>query len=106
MQEPEAKALRFVSRMGLLEVDMNFLGNHTGSPGGSQTHTGTSAVESFEIGDRSIKVRFTQGGTYLYDQTKPGRLHVAQMIALARAGAGLATYINQQVRGNYARKID
>jgi hypothetical protein len=37
---------------------------------------------------------------------KPGKVHVAQMIALARAGAGLATYIDQQVRGNYARKID
>ena|SRR5690349_20923734 len=99
-------ALRLVEWLSPLEVDMNFLGNHTGSPGGSPAHTGTSAVESFEIGDRSIKVRFTQGGTYLYDQTKPGRLHVAQMIALARAGAGLATYINQQVRGNYARKIE
>jgi hypothetical protein len=68
--------------------------------------TGTSGVESFEIGDRSITVRFAEGGTYLYDRQKPGRMHVAQMIALARAGAGLATYINQQVRGNYARKLD
>jgi hypothetical protein len=66
----------------------------------------TSGVESFEIGDRSITVRFVAGGTYLYDQSKPGRMHVAQMISLARAGAGLATYINQQVRGNYARKLD
>ena len=71
-----------------------------------EKHTGTTGVESFEIGDRSITVHFTEGGTYLYDQTKPGKMHVAQMIALARAGAGLATYINQQVRGNYARKLD
>jgi hypothetical protein len=81
---------------------MNFIGNHTAG----SAHTGSAGVESFEIGDRSIKVRFTQGGTYLYDQTKPGKMHVAQMIALARAGAGLATYISQQVRDNYARKID
>ena len=106
MREPEATALRFVARMGPLEVDMNFIGNHTGRSGGSPEHTGTSAIESFEIGDRSIKVRFAEGGTYLYDQTRPGKVHVAQMIALARAGAGLATYISQQVRGNYARKID
>ena len=71
-----------------------------------ENQTGTSGVAGFEIGDRSITVRFAAGGTYLYDQTKPGKLHVAQMISLARAGAGLATYINQQVRGNYARKLD
>jgi hypothetical protein len=71
-----------------------------------ENHTKASGVAGFEIGDRSITVHFTEGGTYLYDQTKPGRQHVAQMIALARAGAGLATYIHQQVRGNYARKLD
>lgn len=82
--------------MGPHEVDMHFV----------EKHTGTASVAEFEIGDRSITVRFAEGGTYLYDQTKPGKLHVAQMIALARAGAGLGTYINQQVHGNYARKID
>ena len=71
-----------------------------------ENHTGTANIEAFEIGDRQITVRFAEGGTYLYDQVKPGKVHVAQMISLARAGAGLATYINQQVRGNYARKID
>jgi hypothetical protein len=71
-----------------------------------ENQSGTSGVQSYEIGDRSITVRFAEGGTYLYDQRKPGKQHVAQMIALARAGAGLATYINQQVRGNYARKLD
>ena len=94
-------ALRFVERTGPLEVDMNFIGNHTRNSG----HAGSAGIESFEIGTRSIKIRFAEGGTYLYDQTRPGKVHVAQMIALARAGAGLATYINQQVRGNYARKI-
>ena len=88
--------------MGLLGVDMQFIGNHTGR----SMQTASAGVEFFEIGDRSIKVRFAEGGTYLYDQVKPGKVHVAQMIALARAGAGLATYISQQVRDNYARKID
>jgi hypothetical protein len=68
--------------------------------------SGISGVEAFEIGPHSITVRFVDGGTYLYDRERPGPLHVAQMIALARAGAGLATYINQQVRGNYAKKLD
>jgi len=80
---------------------MNFLETHTAESGGE-----SSGVEAVEIGDRSITVRFAEGGTYLYDQTRPGKLHLAQMIALARAGAGLATYIKQQVRGNYARKLD
>jgi hypothetical protein len=71
-----------------------------------ENHTGVSGVEAFVIGDRTITVRFAAGGTYLYDQSKPGKVHVAQMIALARAGGGLATYISQQVRNNYARKID
>jgi hypothetical protein len=71
-----------------------------------ENRSGTSGVAGFEIGARSITVRFEDGGTYLYDQTKPGKQHLAQMISLARAGAGLATYINQQVRGNYARKLD
>jgi hypothetical protein len=68
--------------------------------------SGISGVEAFEIGPWQITVRFAKGGTYLYDREKPGPLHVAQMISLARAGAGLATYINQQVRGNYAKKLD
>lgn len=67
---------------------------------------GHSGVEEFQIGRGSITVRFADGGTYLYDHHKPGPMHVAQMISLARAGAGLATYINQQVRGNYAKKLD
>jgi hypothetical protein len=71
-----------------------------------ENRSGTSGVAGFEIGDRSLTVRFEDGGTYLYDQSKPGKQHLAQMISLARAGAGLATYINQQVRGNYARKLD
>lgn len=71
-----------------------------------ENRSGRSGVAGFEIGERSITVRFEDGGTYLYDQSKPGKQHLAQMIALARAGAGLATYINQQVRGNYARKLD
>jgi hypothetical protein len=55
-----------------------------------ENNSGTSGVAAFEIGDRAITVRFAEGGTYLYDQTKPGKLHVAQMISLARARAGLA----------------
>ena len=71
-----------------------------------QNRTGTSGVEAIHIGRQSITVRFAEGGTYLYDHQRPGPQHVAQMISLARAGAGLATYINQQVRGNFARKLD
>ncbi len=81
---------------------MHFIENHTGS----SVPSGSAGIAAFEIGDRSITVRFAEGGTYLYDQVKPGKVHLAQMIALARAGAGLGTYISQQVRGNYARKID
>lgn len=87
---------------------MHFIQNHTARSRETVRagHAESAGIEAFEIGDRSIKVRFAEGGTYLYDQVKPGKVHVAQMIALARAGAGLATYISQQVRGNHARKLD
>jgi hypothetical protein len=68
--------------------------------------SGTSGVEAFKIGDGSIAVRFADGATYLYDRDKPGPHHVARMIERARAGAGLATYINRRVRENYARKME
>ena len=68
--------------------------------------SGTSGVEAFEIGEGWIAVRFADGGTYVYDAVKPGPHHVARMSERARAGAGLATYINRRVRENYARKVE
>jgi len=58
------------------------------------------------IGAGRIAIRFHHGGTYLYDATRPGQRDVLAMQALAEAGEGLNTYINQHVRDRYAARLD
>jgi hypothetical protein len=66
--------------------------------------SGDSGVTAFEIGDGAIIVVFRDGATYLYDTRSAGAAHIDAMQRLARAGRGLATYINQHVRERYAQK--
>lgn len=66
--------------------------------------SGVSGVHFFAVGPSFIRVWF-KGGGYEYDHVKPGAHHVAAMKRLAEEGRGLATYINQHVRTNFARKI-
>jgi len=66
---------------------------------------GDSGVAAYEIGRGSIIVQFREDGAYVYDGSRPGARHVAEMQRLARAGKGLATYINKFVGKNYARKL-
>jgi hypothetical protein len=67
--------------------------------------SGISGVRAFIAGDEYIIVRFTDGSIYLYDDEKPGSRHVKRMKDLALTGRGLTTYINQRVRGNFARRL-
>jgi hypothetical protein len=66
---------------------------------------GDSGIVAYEVDRGWIKVQFKHGGTYLYDATAPGTVHVAAMTRLARAGDGLNTYINEHVRKNYSQKL-
>lgn len=66
---------------------------------------GDSGVAAYEIGSGSITVQFLRGGTYLYNSSKPGADHVAEMQRLAQAGDGLNAYINKYVRKEYAEKL-
>lgn len=66
---------------------------------------GDSGVYSYDIGNGSITVTFSKGGSYLYDGSAPGATHVTAMIDLAQSGNGLNAYINKYVRGNYAAKL-
>jgi len=66
---------------------------------------GDSGVHSYDIGDGSIIVTFSKGGSYLYNGSAPGPAHVNAMIDLAQSGNGLNAYINKHVRGNYAAKL-
>lgn len=63
-----------------------------------------SGVTAFELGADFIRVRFHDGGVYLYTVTRPGRHHVERMKSLALRGDGLNAYINEHVRDAYARK--
>jgi hypothetical protein len=66
--------------------------------------SGDSGVVAYEAGDGSITVEFRDGARYLYDTRSAGPKHIAAMQRLARAGRGLATYINRHVRQQYAQK--
>ncbi|RBP37702.1 hypothetical protein DES53_11384 [Roseimicrobium gellanilyticum] len=66
---------------------------------------GKTGVAAFESGPRSITIRFQDGSTYRYTYAKTGAQHVEAMKELATGGKGLATYINQRVRGDYAARL-
>lgn len=66
---------------------------------------GDSGIAAYEISSGSIAVQFSKGGTYLYNESKPGAAHVTEMQRLAQAGDGLNTYINKFVRKNFAKKL-
>jgi hypothetical protein len=66
---------------------------------------GDSGVRYYAIAPSLIRVWFKDGDSYEYDTRRPGRAHVEAMKRLAKEGRGLATYINQHVRTNYARKL-
>jgi hypothetical protein len=70
-----------------------------------ENQSGNSGVASFRIGPTSIAVAFRDGGTYLYTYTSAGRQNVEKMKILARAGQGLSTFISQQVKHRFARKL-
>jgi hypothetical protein len=67
--------------------------------------SGDSGVRGYAVGPDFIDVWFKDNEVYRYDARKPGARHVAAMVRLAQAGKGLATYINQHVQKNYARKL-
>ena len=65
---------------------------------------GDSGVAAYETGHDYIRVMFKHGGTYEYDYASTGQFHVERMKDLAASGEGLATFINQFVKTNYARR--
>jgi hypothetical protein len=67
--------------------------------------SGTSGVVAFEFGDHHIDIQFRDGYCYRYDYAKPGRKEVETMKSLARTGKGLATFINQNVRERFAKRL-
>jgi hypothetical protein len=64
-----------------------------------------TGIEAFEIGTDNIILRFKDGREYLYSYVKPGKEHVEEMKKRAKSGNGLNTYVNQNVREKYEKKI-
>lgn len=66
---------------------------------------GDSGVSEYEIEAESIKVEFNDGTCYLYTYASAGSQNIEHMKNLARRGEGLNSFINTNVRKQYARKI-
>ena len=66
--------------------------------------SGDAGVKTFETGPDFIKVRFRDSSKiYKYSYTSPGKEHVEHMKILARQGAGLTTYISQNVKSKFEK---
>jgi hypothetical protein len=67
---------------------------------------GESGVVAYDIDAGQIVVEFRDGKRYLYTEDSAGAANVAKMQELAKAGHGLASFINQHVRDLYAKRIN
>ncbi|MEO8108379.1 MAG: hypothetical protein ABI594_00020 [Ginsengibacter sp.] len=69
--------------------------------------SGNAGVTAYEIGDDYLIARFkSDEEIYLYNEERPGKKDVDQMIKKAMEDEGLSTYINKIVQGNYIAKWD
>ena len=64
-----------------------------------------SEITFFEVNKFSILVQFKDRGSYVYNYSVTGEIHVEEMKKLARIGEGLNEYINKNVRRKYAAKL-
>ena len=62
-----------------------------------------SNIESFEIGNDYIKVKFFHGMTYVYTYASASSHHIEEMKRLANQHDGLNAYINEHKPG-YSQK--
>ncbi len=68
--------------------------------------SGNSSVVSYETTEDSIHIVFNSGAhrNYIYDHSRPGKLMVDRMKALAAQGSGLGSYITTTVRKSYIKR--
>ena len=68
--------------------------------------SGKSGIESYEIRDRSILIRFKHSRTiYVYDYDVPGQETVEEMKQLAEKGHDLSSFISRVVKKRYSKQI-
>jgi hypothetical protein len=66
---------------------------------------GNSGVAAYATASDSITVRFKDGSVYLYNDRIAGASNISYMKVLANQGQGLNSFINTNVRKQYARKL-
>lgn len=66
---------------------------------------GGSGITYYELGEKYIKVQFSDYSVYEYTETSVGISNLRVMKSLAQQGSGLNSFINREVRKNYSRKI-
>jgi len=67
--------------------------------------SGNAGINAYELLEDGIKIQFADGSIYLYNYAFNGERAIKIMKALAKKGIGLTTYINQEIRENFAEKI-
>jgi hypothetical protein len=70
-----------------------------------QNLNGNSGIKAYELLPDGIKIQFADDSIYLYNYEFNGQRAIKIMKALAKKGIGLTTYINQEIRENFAEKI-
>lgn len=66
---------------------------------------GNSGVKNYEIIPQGIALEFEDGAIYVYTDQKTGKRRIQKLKQLAQKGLGLATFINKEVRDQFAEKI-
>lgn len=66
---------------------------------------GHSGVTGYEVTANSITVEFNHDAIYRYTYKSAGKKAIEKMKELAQAGRGLSTYISQNVKENFEKKI-
>lgn len=64
-----------------------------------------SGVRAYDIGEAHIDVQFKSGAVYRYTSFSVGAANLVQMVAFARAGEGLNSFINKVVKHLYSAKL-
>lgn len=70
-----------------------------------QNRAGTSGISAYEIAAEAVTIQYSDGDVYEYTYASAGQENVERMKELARAGQGLNTFINANVRKRFARKL-
>jgi len=70
-----------------------------------QNLSGKSTVASYKILKDSVTIGFTSHAKYIYSNQSAGSQNVSKMKVLALAGKGLGTFIENNLKDKFSRKV-